>query len=280
MSELPVIQKWLTSILVKPGKIPDKISAADAHYGLSHQEVIRSSEGKPSLDRIMIYARGYVLRLMECLRAEYPVLQNLMGEELFDSFAMKYLVHLPSKSFTLFDLGKYFPDYLKASHPKLNKDDPKREQFEFPVEIARFERAKSEVYRNKGIEGLQNHTENEPFDFLFLGINSIAVSPCLFLLELQFPVLDFVTHVECGEHPPIPLARKNYTTISRINYRVHATEIEPWQWHYLQALEKTGNSDEAVKQCSIACEKPEETIRAELLIWIPIAVHLGLVYYK
>ena len=279
MSELPVIQKWLTSILVKPGKLTDKINAADEYYGLSHEREVRSSEGKPARDRIMIYARGYVLRLMECLQAEYPILQNLLGEELFDSFASQYLVHLPSHSFTLFDLGKQFPDYLNASRPQLSEEDPLREQFEFPVDIARFERAKSEVYKNKGIEELQKHAENKPFDFLFLGMNPIVVSPCLRLLELKFPVLDFVKSVEKGEYPPIPVARKNWVAVSRTNYRVNATEIELWQWYYLQSLEKGSTQEEAIKQCSILCEKPVESIRAELMLWIPIAIHHGLVYY-
>jgi len=280
MSELPVIQKWLTSILVKPGKLTDKIMAAEKHYGLSHDEVILSSEGKPARDRTMIYARGYVSRLMECLRAEYPVLRNLLGEELFDSFATQYLVHLPSHSFSLFDLGKQFPEYLKASRPQLSDDDTLREQFEFPIDIAKFERAKAEAYTNKGIEGLQKQEGNEPFDFLFLGVNPIVVSPCLCLLELQFPLLEFVNAVEKGESPPIPLARKNWVGISRMNYRVHTVELEPWQRYYLQCLQETESQDEAIKQCANAREKSVESIRADLMIWIPTAIKLGLVYYK
>lgn len=41
--------------------------------------------------RLDIYARGYVLRLLECLRAEFPILLALVGDQVFEMFASSYV---------------------------------------------------------------------------------------------------------------------------------------------------------------------------------------------
>jgi hypothetical protein len=61
---------------------------------------------------------------------------------------------------------------------------------------------------------------------------------------------------------------------------VNAVELELWQWHYLQVLKKTESQEEAIKQCANTTKKPAESVKADLMIWIPIAMRLGLVYFK
>ena len=52
----------------------------------------------PADDRLDIYARSYVMRLAECLRAEFPVLRALIGEPVFDLFSGGYLSARPPSS--------------------------------------------------------------------------------------------------------------------------------------------------------------------------------------
>jgi len=68
MSELATIQRWLTSIIVRPGTLNDKIQLADDHYKLKNERVIRQSGRLASAEKIEIYSRGYFLRLLECIR--------------------------------------------------------------------------------------------------------------------------------------------------------------------------------------------------------------------
>lgn len=76
MTELENVQRWFTSILVKPGTLPDKIGLADHHYGLNHQQLINASFKLSASEKIGIYARGYFYRLLECMMAEFTAVKN------------------------------------------------------------------------------------------------------------------------------------------------------------------------------------------------------------
>jgi hypothetical protein len=276
MTELAHLQKWLTSIIVRPGAINDKILLADQHYGLNHTEVIRPATNLSSGQKIGIYARGYVLRLMECMDAEYPALQHLLGKPLFETFVRAYLVQTPPTSPDLYDLGRNFPQFLKASQPK--NPDGANSMFDLPVEVAILERAIAEVSRCKGLEGssLQNETDDAVL-YLF-DTQSFRVSPCLTLLHFQFPVTGFVRSVQKGTDAPTPVLSESFTAISRKDYIIHMHDVEAWQWQFLKALQHTGNYMEAIKIAAKACEIADSTLMADLMLWIPLAIKLGYIY--
>lgn len=277
MSELETLQRWLTSIIVRPGALRDKIAAADAAYNVAASDVIRPSEAMSSHDRISIYARGYALRLMECMRAEYPALRNLLGEQLFDTFVQAYLVRLPSHSYSLFDVGAHFPAFLQASRPSSSTTAEQQQQFALPVQIAQVERAKAEVYRSKGTEG--SAPAPAPTAFFFAETDALGTPPCLRLLELDFPLIAFIKAAEQGEQPPIPLIQCTWLAISRRNYSVTMREIEAWQWHFLKALQHTGSYAQAIATSAEASNTPKDTILANLVLWVPIAVQQGFLWY-
>ena len=225
MSELANIQKWLTSIIVKPGNVNDKITMADRHYGLKHTEVIRPAANLTSGQKIGIYARGYVLRLMECMQAEYPTLKHLLGDELFDTFVKAYLVNMPPTSPDLYDLGVNFAAFLKASQPKNSNDNP---MLDLPVELAMLERALAEASRCKGLEGTGTVSIDNTALYLF-DTHAIQTSPCLQLLDLQFPLTGFIKAVQQGTEALTPAIAQSYVAISRKDYIVYMHEVEPLQ---------------------------------------------------
>lgn len=274
MSELATIQKWLTSIMVRPGRLDDKIRAADANYGVDSKALIVSGKLNAE-DRIGIYARGYVMRLMECMRADYPALYNLMGEELFDIFAKAYLVQLPSHSPSLFDLGKSFPAFLEASQPKNAEND---NLFALPVELARLERTRVEVFRAEGLEKRNvEMPDTDPLFYLF-GPDRFVASPCLRLLELQFELIDFIRQSEKGEEAANPLQNHNYTAICRKNYAVNMFQLENWQWHFLKVLNESGHQREAMEKVAEKLNLPVDELSAELMLWLPVALQRGYVF--
>lgn len=278
MSELATLQRWLTSIIVRPGALPEKIRAADSMYDIDHTRVIRSSPELSGPDRIHIYARGYVLRLMECLRAEYPVLRNLLGEELFDMFAHAYLAHRPSGSYTLFDLGSSFPAFLAASRPRQFSSGDEQKKYDLPVELALLERARAEVYRSPGTEGREETDPDGEAMFFFMEQGHIRVSPCLRLLTVQFPLIDFIKAVERGEQPPVPPVQQTFVAVSRKNYTVHMRELEAWQWYFLKATGETGSLTQAAAVSAAQSGRAEEVILADLMLWLPVAFGLGYLY--
>lgn len=279
MSELATLQKWLTSILIRPGHLHDKILAADRTYNLNNTDVIRSSPTLSSEERIQIYARGYALRLMECMRADYPALQNLLGDELFDTFAQAYLVRRPSNSYSLFDLGHDFPAFLKASRPNDSAATLEEQQkFDLPIELALLERARAEVYRSRGTEDKKQSVAQDHSLFFLFDTEQLSVSPCLHLLDLQFPLINFVRAVERGEQPSIPAPQHTLVAVSRKDYIIKMQELELWQWHFLKALENTGNYMQAVAISAQMSATSTDTIFANLMLWIPVAFTMGYVY--
>ena len=81
------------------------------------ESVIAHSSHQTSVERLEIYANAYYARLLECMRHEYPIMAQAMGEELFDEFSVQYLHAYPSRSYTLNDLGADFAAFLAATHP-------------------------------------------------------------------------------------------------------------------------------------------------------------------
>src|SRR6218665_1591632 len=246
MNKLDTTQRWLTSIIIRPGKLQERIAAADATYKLQHEEMIAASK-LSSEKKIGIYARGYVLRLMECMRADYPALQHLLGEELFTMFVQRYLVMIPSHSPSLFDLGSNFPAFLKASQPVNGEENT---MFDLPVELAEVERTRIEVARSKGLEGIKDNRTGEEQLFSFLS-SSWNVSPALRLLELQFGLLDFIKAADKKQEAATPQKRQNFLAIARKNYSVNMQELESWQWHYLQALQDGSDHAGAIKNAAV-----------------------------
>jgi len=280
MSELVTLQKWLTSIIVRPGMLDDKIRLADKHYLVKNDKVIRSSLRLSSSQKIEIYTKGYILRLLECMEAEYPALNKLLGENLFHTFVKAYLVQLPPNSPDLYNLGESFPAFLKASQPlKTNSDTDDGQMYDLPVELAIFERCIAEVSRIEGLENRAEGTIHSQMPYLFNTI-AISISPCLKLLKLQFPLVDFVRDVYNDVEPEVPVKRDSLVCICRKNYRINFNELEGWQWHFLDSLQQRSNYMAAVMDTASTCGIAADTIMADLILWLPVAINLGYVYLQ
>jgi hypothetical protein len=105
--------------------------------------------GLGARDRLAIYANGYRMRLLECLRGEFSALERLLGEPLFARFALDYLTAQPSTSYNLHELGARFPEHLARTRP--DADEP---WIDFMIDLARLERVVREVYDGPGDERL------------------------------------------------------------------------------------------------------------------------------
>ncbi|MGH3855427.1 MAG: HvfC/BufC family peptide modification chaperone [Pseudonocardiaceae bacterium] len=199
-------------------------------------DVITASSKLGPDERLAIYQRGYRARLLECMRTHYPVLCHLLGRDLFDAFAAEYLRVNPSRSRTLGELGARFADHLNATRP----DQHAREEWiDLMVDIARFERAFTEIHAGSGMEGnalLQPCPLPEPRSPAW--DHALATpAPGLRLLTMGFPVHTYVTTVRHGKDaPPLPPRSSTHLVLSRHNYVVTVTELEPLWWHLLTAL--------------------------------------------
>lgn len=270
---LAQLQAWFLTAMTAPGGAARGAELAQQRYGLAQGDVLKDAGNRQA--RLHIYAEGYVQRLLECLQADFPVLRKTIGAELFDFFARAYVWRHPSRSPTLYDLGGGFADFLAASQPPGSAG-----LLQFPIELARLERARSEAGRAPGLE---KHPQSPMHEIGWLlgedaGIN---LAPCTRLLAPSFPVQAFWREAQAaqdGELPPQPEPGASYVAIARLHYRLAMHSLLPWQFHLLQAARQRPASPlhQCAAQAADACGLPRDEVLADAMLWLPLAAGAGL----
>lgn len=254
MHELSNLQQWLqASILTGRSAQVSEYLVSDTR--LSAQE------------RLLIYARGYRARLIECLRNEYPLLAALAGPTAFELFAQGYIAAQPPHSYTLYAFGAGFADYLQAVRP-VGDGTPQTVQA-IPAALARLERAKAEVHRARGLERA-TALAAEPDTYSLLD-RTLALHVCRYqrpdsvrLLALPF---DFTATLDAASSPPpLPQPTPWFAAVARSRYRVRCHSLEDWQHAWLSYV------PDATSAASVP--PPAD---ARLTAWLPAALHQGLV---
>ncbi len=278
---LSQLQHWFLTVMTAPGGLARGLSLAQEHLGLEESSVIKITPGKRS--RMHIYAHGYILRLQECLQADFPVLHRLMGDELFNFFAHNYIWRHPSRAPSLYDLGAGFASFLLQSQPqntdalKAGEADP---LLQFPVEIAKLERAFTEVIRAPGLENNLNIKTHNAFDLLMGSHADIHIPACVRLLKTSFPLLAYweqAKHAPADQDLPAPpQPETSYLAFTRLNYRVQLIPLLTWQYHFLQAAYNNPDMHECAIKSSQETGLDMKTLLADICLWQPQAQALGL----
>ncbi|MES3025832.1 MAG: DNA-binding domain-containing protein [Pseudomonadota bacterium] len=271
---LPELQHWFLTVMTAPGGAAHGLQLAQERFGLAEGDVVRAAPGAPA--RLHIYADGYILRLLECLHADYPVLRKVMGEELFDFFGKAYIWRHPSGSPTLYDLGAGFAQFLQESQPQ---GQAGQAQFRFALELARLERARTEAMRAHGLEN-QPAPEADPLALLFAGGRQLRLAPCTRLLALEFPLHAYWSHaaqLREGEPPaPVPAPAPCFVAVGRQRYRIGMHALQEWQFHYLLAARPGAPAHDCAGAAAEKTGQPVGDILADALLWLPVAAAAGL----
>ncbi len=67
--------------------------------------------------RLAIYRDSYYLCLLNNLKKEFALLEQLLGEQAFEEIGIAYINAYPSQYFTINDFGQRFPDFLRTTSP-------------------------------------------------------------------------------------------------------------------------------------------------------------------
>lgn len=73
------IQRWMMTAIASPGGLQNGLHLAHKTFDLKEDEIVARSGDATPATRLGIYAQGYWLRLLECLRADFPALRYVMG---------------------------------------------------------------------------------------------------------------------------------------------------------------------------------------------------------
>lgn len=272
-ASLPELQDWFLTVMTAAGGVARGEALAARRHGRTLAGVVAHRHGATPASRMHIYAEGYVLRLLDCLRADYPMLLRVMGDPLFTFFAKAYVWRHPSTSPSLYDLGAGFAAFLADSQAGRGEDDG---LLSLPVELARLERARTEAGRARGLERADAPPNADPLALMLGQDVMLSAPPCLRLLTLALPLLPFVDGLANGDAvPPAPEPRRSHVGVTRARYRVRALALESWQFHLLQALVECDDGRLSARLCvQRAAQRDGQTADAlmvQMMLWLPTA---------
>ncbi|HEV2765336.1 MAG TPA: DNA-binding domain-containing protein [Pyrinomonadaceae bacterium] len=272
---LSLLQHWLKTVVTEQGDLDEKLRAAERRHGLSAADVVAERRGLSARERLGVYTGGYVLRLLECIRADFPVLRGFVGDPVFDAFAKAYIITRPPRSPSLYHLGADFPRFLEKTRPHGERFDAGLSaMLDLPPEISRVEWARAEVTRARGPEDGPMAEPLSPFAVFGEGL-TLAATGCLRLLESKFPLVAFLKSSDRGERPDPPAPRPTLVAVGRSHYRVHVEEVTPWQFAFLKACERPVPLYEAVRRAARESGRETPQVLAESAVWLPVAFELG-----
>lgn len=193
--------------------------------------------------RLAIYQRSYYMRLLECLREQFPALCYALGAELFHDFAREYLHAYPSESHTLYELGNRFALFLEETRPDREAEEEDREHWiDFMVDLARFERQVFVMFDAPGHEGKPLAEENVPDE-------PLRLQPCFALGEYRFPVAWYYHEVRAQRQPPLPPQERSLVALVRRDYLTHTYPLAPPHYLFLATMKNEGKDVGEALEC-------------------------------
>lgn len=220
-------------------------------------EIIKPNDRLTSFERIEIYNRVYWFRILSSLAEDFPGLRAVIGQENFDKVLVAYLLDCPSESFTLRNLGSRLATWL-PQHPEFA---PRKERM--ALDMVRLEWADIDVYDSAELPKL---TEE---DLRNLGEDPIFhLQPYLHLLDLEYPVDEFLLRVRANEDPesdiasnvvterapqragkrvPLPKREKVYLAVHRQENINYFKRLKPEAFALLVALQEGKSLSQAIE---------------------------------
>ncbi len=274
--DLAALQYWMLEVVAGESWTLDDALGSAARFGIDCDATVVGTARLSARQRLAIYVDSYRMRLIECLRAEFPVLRRFVGDQVFDLFAGAYLGARPPSSYTLFDLGVGFADFLEAARPQPGEGRGTLEAL--PANLARLERAFAEVERAPGVEVSQQSPFPAPFSIVLLHALRLRAPESLRLLRLDFDFSNLIAAVAADQPFGTPAACDTLVAVARSHYRVRSHRLEPWSFSFLSLLGGEGRSVRELIPC-VAGElgRAQDEIGARLLTWLPFALDAGLV---
>lgn len=213
-------------------------------------EFIKPNERLTSFKRLEIYNRQYWFRLADAMCEDFPGLCMILGQKRFDVLITEYLVHYPSASYDLRNLGSRLAKFI-LDQPQLTS----------PQEDLCFQTAEFEWARIVAFDG----EAKPPLSANSLGkvdptALRLTLQPYISLCETDYALDDFLigleqadrTHTEAGitrlhgtskQKISMPRKKKAYIVVHRLNSFVYFKRVPADAFLLLSAL-KAGSTVE------------------------------------
>jgi hypothetical protein len=223
------LQKWMHTALLDPQAVPETGST----------DRLVPNPRLSAQDALVKCQRSYSLRIAACMREQFLALCHALGDELFNDFVAEYVREAPPESYTLYDLGRRFTEYLEANRP--DRDEELREGWiDFTVDLTRFERSVFAAFDCPGAEGMELALLETPD-------RQLKAQPSLSVGQYRFPVAKYYHQVREEMLPSPPGPMTSYIAIVRKNYQTTTLQIKPSQFVFLNAVCAGGSIERALE---------------------------------
>jgi hypothetical protein len=250
------------------------------------EEIVKPNDRLTSVERLEIYNRVYWFRLLSSMMDDFPGLRAVIGEEKFEQVLLGYLTDLPSRSFTLRDLGSRLESWLRA-HPEFIAGNER-----MALDMVRLEWADIEAYDAAEFPIL---TQGE---LASMGEDpTFHLQPYVQLLDLAYPVDEFLLKVRETEEPQsdissnivmmdsadakphkkhlLPKAKKVYLAVHRQEFSVYFKRLNPEAYALVKALQQGQTLSQAIESSVDRTGKKLERIMEQLHDWFANWSQLG-----
>ena len=230
---LDALQQWMLSTLTAPRAV-DAARIDDVFLPAARIDAAAS---------LAIYQRSYILRLRQCLAEQFPATRHALGAALFADFAAEYLRDCPSNSYTLYDLGLRFPDWIERNRPDRDAAPEAREHWiDFMVDLAHYESALFQLFDAPGHEGGWPGVDCDDA--------SLVLQPCLRLAIYRYPVAAYYHDVRAGRAAALPPPAPSAVAILRRGLQTSTYPVTPLHHRFLRTLQCGGGIADALADIS------------------------------
>jgi len=244
---------------------------------------IKPGKELSSFERLEIYNRQYWFRVLSSFAEDFPGLCAALGQTRFDALSVAYLADTPSQSYTLRNLGSGLVRWLR--------DNPKwaGKRYDLVLDVARLEWAYVEAFDN---------CEERPLSAADLSHCSaeshLALQPHVRLLELRYPVDDFIIAVHRAQPEAnfasnaVTESRKSrtrrmapirpeatYLAVHRFDYSVYYKRLEREAYVTLRALGNGSSLGVALAEAFAGSSIPEQEQPSRVQEWFATWAELG-----
>jgi hypothetical protein len=212
------LQRWLQAVIEAPGPVARALRSREASRLLAParvREVVRPSATLGAVERVGVYHDMYMPRMLEALESDYPGLAGYLGERAWTRLVRAYVSAHPSRSYTLNELGRRLPQYVRRARVPRPA---------FCHDLARLEWAVAEVFDAEEARPLR------PADLAALVPGDwsrarLVPVPALRLLALDHDAFEWLSAFREGRRrPPRPRKRRSLVVVFRRDYAVKRRE--------------------------------------------------------
>jgi hypothetical protein len=196
-----------------------------------------------SLERVEIYARMYLFRLVDAVAEDVPHTARILGHDPFAEAVRDYLHEHPSRSPDIGQVGRHFGAWLRA-RDGIRSDLP---------DLALLERARSEVRTSAdapvaGPQALQTLPPEALPGARFL------FSPSLRILQLQHDVRALWDALEAEGEAPAPAPGPTTVVVWRHEFKVFHTGLSEAEAAALMVAREGGSLEDV---CATFAHEPD-----------------------